>query len=406
MKKPLSVKRGLISVFGNVILLTLGTGSALGLMELVLRTFPNWVPSEVRVNPPVRRVEAFADETYDVSLSNGDLFYWMRGAIAPLAPDQDRVVAQVHFTTDANGFRNALPEQATYAIVALGDSYTVAGNVASPWPQALADLTGTGVLNLGQQGFGPQEELQVLGQYGLDKQPQWVIMAYFEGNDLYDAAAYDQANPFILARFGRYLFNQGRAALDKSESSDPQAADASRYRYPITVTLQATDRQMAFYSYYIAWLSVSTETLAASQNYRLVNETISQVQAVCESVQAHFLLVYVPSKIHVYLPYVTEAETLERIFTGVPTIELNEAGFLQFSQQRATEALTRQHLNDQAHLLADFAAEENISFLDLTSAFQQEAGTGTELYYPYDTHWNQRGHDLAAQTIATFIQQP
>jgi SGNH hydrolase-like domain, acetyltransferase AlgX len=61
-------------------------------------------------------------------------------------------------------------------------------------------------------------------------------------------------------------------------------------------------------------------------------------------------------------------------------------------------------MDDQANLLAEFAAEQDISFLDLTSYFQKEADAGAELYYPYDTHWNQIGHDLAAEAIARFMK--
>jgi hypothetical protein len=48
---------------GNIALVLLGLGMALGAMELLLRSNPNWIPSEVRVNPPLRRVQAFIDET-------------------------------------------------------------------------------------------------------------------------------------------------------------------------------------------------------------------------------------------------------------------------------------------------------------------------------------------------------
>src|SRR4029450_3278359 len=123
------------------------------------RANPNLVPREVRVNPPVRRVQAFKDETYDVKLSDGDLYYWMQGTIAPLPPDKDKVVAHVHLTTDAHGFRNSLPEKGTYGIVALGDSFTRGSGAPTPWPQKLAEYTGIDVLNLGEVGFGPQEEL-------------------------------------------------------------------------------------------------------------------------------------------------------------------------------------------------------------------------------------------------------
>jgi hypothetical protein len=97
-------------------------------------------------------------------------------------------------------------------------------------------------------------------------------------------------------------------------------------------------------------------------------------------------------------------EILSRVFSGVPTLELDEAGFLQFTHKTATPELTRQHMDDQSSLLADFTAEHNIIYLDLTPAFQEEAGACAELYYPFDTHWNQRGHNLAAQTISTYIE--
>ena len=48
-----------------------------------------------------------------------------------------------------------------------------------PWTQKLAEQTEMDVFNLGDVGFGPQDELKMLQQYGLKKQPQWVIMAYF-----------------------------------------------------------------------------------------------------------------------------------------------------------------------------------------------------------------------------------
>jgi hypothetical protein len=85
-------------------------------------------------------------------------------------------------------------------------------------------------------------------------------------------------------------------------------------------------------------------------------------------------------------------------------LALAEGGFLKFTNQTASPELTRQHMDDQARLLADFAGEQGFLYLDLTSTFQDEAGTGEELYYPFDTHWNQQGHDLAARTIASYMQ--
>src|SRR3970040_1706565 len=103
MNRQSGVKRRLVTVLGRIALVTLGMASALGIMELMLRTYPDLVPPEVRVNPPARRVKALIDETYDLRLSDGDLFHYMQGSITPLSPDQDQVTAHVHMMTDANG---------------------------------------------------------------------------------------------------------------------------------------------------------------------------------------------------------------------------------------------------------------------------------------------------------------
>ena len=391
-------------LLGNAVLASLGLVIALVLAEMLMRAFPNLIPAEVRVNPPARRVKAFVDETYDLRQSDGDLFHYMRGTIAPLSPEQDQVIAHVHMITDANGFRNAPPEKATYNIVALGDSFTRASGVASPWPQKLAEYSGMQVLNLGDVGFGPQDELKVLQQYGLVKQPQWVVLAYFEGNDLYDAASYEQANPFILLRFGRYMLNRGVEAWQERRSVEAHAEVAPNYRYPIPLTINNKEFEMAFFSYYIAWLSADREAIEASQNYRLVTETILQVQESSEAAGARFLLVYIPSKEHVYLPYLHNTDILANVFADVPTVELDEAGFLEFTSEKSTPELTRQHMDYQADLLADFAAKHQILFLDLTAAYQEEARTGTELYYRFDTHSNQNAHDLAAKAIYEYMR--
>lgn len=398
-------KRSLVPVLGNIVLLVAGLTMALGLAEMLMRAFPNLLPPDVRVNPPARRIKALIDDSYDLRQSDGDLFYYMRGKIAPLPPDQDKVVAHIHMITDADGFRNSPSEQATYDIVALGDSFTKASGVAAPWTQKLAEYSGSDVLNLGEVGFGPQDELKVLRQYGLKKQPEWVILAYFEGNDLYDAASYEQANPFILFRFGRYILNKGMEAWQAKSSNDDQVEAATTYRYPMTVSVHNKDLQMVFFSYYISWLSVNRQAMEASHDYRIAGRAILKMQQLSEAGGSQFLLVYVPSKEHIYLPYLKDADTLQSVFADVPTIELDPAGYLQFTDEKATPELTRDHMDDQAGLLADFAEENNIRFLDLTPIFREQASTGAELYYPFDTHWNQTGHDLAAQSINKYIEQ-
>src|ERR1044071_8458664 len=98
MNEQQRIKRAFVPVLGNIVLILLGLAMALGLVEIVMRAFPNLVPAEVRVNPPSRRVKALVDESYDLRQSDGDLWHYMQGNIAPLSPDQDQVIAHIHMT--------------------------------------------------------------------------------------------------------------------------------------------------------------------------------------------------------------------------------------------------------------------------------------------------------------------
>lgn len=414
MNRRIKTRVSLKVLLGNLVLIAFGVSIALGVAELTLRLNPSWVPREVRVNPPVRRIKASKDITFEIRLSDGDLFYWMRGLIAPLPTEEDKVVANVHLVTDADGFRNFPPAKSHYDIVALGDSFTNAQTVATPWPQGLAEYLGTDVFNLGEAGSGPQQQQDILRRYGIKKQPQWVILAYFEGNDLYDAGSYELANPLLLARVGKYFLNRITNSLNNDTQSDADLPTGSavggsseispNYQYPIALTINKNSLEMAFFSYYVSWLTIDGRIIESSKNFQLVKETIQETREISEAVGACFLMVYIPSAPHVYLPYIQDTGTMASVFTDVPVIVLDEAGYLQFGNQRATSEMAGQYMGDQADLLAGFTAENSINYLDLTPIFQGEAGKGVDLYYPYDTHWNQNGHDLAAQTISAYIE--
>ena len=45
--------------------------------------------------------------------------------------------------------------------------------------------------NYGTAGFGPQQELRVLTDYALAHRPRVVVLAFFAGNDLFEAEFFD-----------------------------------------------------------------------------------------------------------------------------------------------------------------------------------------------------------------------
>ena len=70
-----------------------------------------------------------------------------------------------------------------------GDSFTIR-TAPKTWIESLRDLTGQSILTLGAPSWGPLNETEAIKQYGLDKKPKWVVLMYFEGNDLFNTEEY------------------------------------------------------------------------------------------------------------------------------------------------------------------------------------------------------------------------
>ena len=97
------------------------------------------------------------------------------------------------FKTDAEGFRNDTVRERVN-IAALGDSFTDALTipVEASWPMRLQQRLGVPVQNYGTAGFGPQQELLVLRDFVVRHRPSHVVLAYFAGNDIFDAERFEQ----------------------------------------------------------------------------------------------------------------------------------------------------------------------------------------------------------------------
>src|SRR5262249_62229414 len=70
---------------------------------------------------------------------------------------------------------------------------------ADPAAVALEKLIGQCVANLGQSGYGTLQELKVLEKVALPLRPRLVAWFFFEGNDLYDDEAYENALAYYRA---------------------------------------------------------------------------------------------------------------------------------------------------------------------------------------------------------------
>ncbi|MFN8374110.1 MAG: hypothetical protein U0694_14690 [Anaerolineae bacterium] len=62
------------------------------------------------------------------------------------------------------------------------------------------------------------------------------------------------------------------------------------------------------------------------------------------------------------------------------------------------------NIDNQRNVIREVADESGMQFIDLVPALQAAALTGDPTYYTYDSHWSTRGHQVAGETIAQYIQ--
>jgi lysophospholipase L1-like esterase len=373
------------------------------------------------------RLRAGLDTYAEVSF--GDIV-WMGFVPPEVAPARTR---RFPFRTDAEGFRNAAVRD-PIAVAALGDSFTDAMTlpVEQAWPARLEARLGAPVQNYGTAGFGPQQEARILEDYALRHRPRAAVVAFFAGNDIFNAESFDdferaperpRPNPpgwrikDTMARFDElYLVSLVRAAgeslhdrwrgtgtanVDAPPADDtvspPAPPSATFDRGMFTLPVGDRALRVAFMPPYLDTLRFSAEELRARRGWALTRRSLERMQALSRAAGTELVVMFVPFKEQVYLPL------LRRSFSRD---ELQRA--LAFSLRGIgpapdPDAMARHRLA-QNDLVRTLCAELGIALLDLTPVLEAELGSGRSVYFPDDSHWNAAGHDVAAAALAEFLQ--
>ncbi len=291
---------------------------------------------------------------------------------------------QIDARYDSNGFRND-HEIGKAPVIVLGDSFLEAALV----PQSALLTTGLGrllqveVANLGQSGYGPQQELIVLRRYGLPLQPKVVVWLFFEGNDLLDVPRYErfmrewdaymkETHGFKERSFTRNVLSA--LTYITAPDSTKRAADTgeARRRSCRFVNSRSEEGKTLYFAY--PGVPLSDEDLA---NLTAAENVLLEGRHLAESKGAMFILAFVPTKFRVY-----------RDFCEFPA-----DGYGRTWQP-----------NDLPERLATWAKGQGIAYLDLTLPLQEAAAQGELVYFPDDGHWNAAGHEVVAEAIAGFIK--
>jgi hypothetical protein len=373
----------------NFLLVLMGLALAGLLVVVLFRVFPGLLP-----NGRARSVDM---GVIRFTSGMGDMFFERPGLVAP-PPDPYKVLSEHRLAWDADGFRVPAHPSDHYDVVALGDSYTEAANVARPWPDVLADRSGLAVRNLGFRGYGPVEELRVLRDYGVKSNPRLIILAFFEGNDLNDVMT-ASSREFTLPELARRTF----APYDPN---DPiwKSNNPGPFPLPVRFQINGKTHEMAFLDSYLSWLNAEREVFASSENMAKMGQVWNDMARAAGS-NACLAIAYFPSSPHIYAPYIVPQDR-DRMMSTVQTMYLDRPGTeIQGKLHVDTFQQAMALLDSQRDAVQDLAAQQGRPFIDLVPAFKQAAAQGKILYYTYDTHPNQSGHDLAGQVIADFLAQ-
>ncbi len=319
------------------------------------------------------------------------------------------------FETDEMGFPNSQYEwQDAYDIVIAGDSFTIR-TAPKTWIELLAEQTGSDILTLGAPSWSTMNEVEAIKQYGLDKNPDRVILMFFEGNDLINVGQYIERRDSGLdwreydmqdVSWGRRLLTGHLARFLWQKYFRPEQTEPADYRYPIVANTEQGEIETVFKDIHLLPLSADYETLANSDEYAEMKAALLDLQTAVTAQGANLLLVYIPSKEHVLWSRVWDDVDVNNVLERTVTVTLSEGdhGRLQWEPTYLSYEQFNENQRAQEQLLTDLTAEAGIEFLNLTPIFWQKSIEEGELYHFGDPHWNQAGNQLAADAITEYLQ--
>jgi hypothetical protein len=336
------------------------------------------------------------------------------------APDWPRETVQMpNFFSDEFGFHNRTPLKEHYDIVITGDSFT---QRSAPviWPEVLEERTGLSVYNLGMSVWSTQAEVAAVRKYGFARTPQWVVLLYFEGNDLQEAHEYQQVlesglservyewrengwvGDLLLFACVKHYWNKANLLPAASSANAKTSSSSREYAYPVTAVTENGNLSLLFHS--LGVLALDRASIESSGNLPLVEHSLLGLRDDCRARGIRFLLVYAPMEAHVYYHLVEDQEQRARIMKVHPSAALGADGFIHWQwPSRVNQAAFEAHMDDQRDVLRDFAQANDIEFLDLVPVMQAAAAQGENLYWYADTHWRDAGHRVAGETIADYV---
>lgn len=274
-----------------------------------------------------------------------------------------------------------------YRILLLGDSFMEALQVPfdSSMPARLARIleVRTGhpveVINAGVSGWGTDDELRYLTEYGIAYHPDLVLVAMTLHNDISDnlreqwhrldgdSGLVDQ-HPQPIPYF-RYQTLQLKAWLS-TRFQIYQLWRRVRHGGAITQVGQQLNS-------HVVQLFRDPESPAIIRGVQLTEQMLRRIQAISAAQGGRTAIVLLPLRF----------QLADSLF----------AGLVQSSEVPPAEM----HIERPQQLIRPIADSLGLPVIDLLPAFRQWSDSGrAPLYLEWEGHWNESGHGLAAEVTA------
>ncbi|MEW6072105.1 MAG: hypothetical protein AB1726_05835 [Planctomycetota bacterium] len=392
------------------------------LAEALLHVAPSLIPSSYRRLYPLHGAGFYAPDLLDrtpirevplplyvgdyVGLPPADLAGI--GLVAPEENPDPLEYPEVEVRVDELGFPNpsrSVPDRAD--VILVGDSFLVGAGAKRPagLQALLAAALGQSVYNLGVAALGPYQELWLLATQGLPKRPSLVIWFFFGGNDTLDAAT-----TLLHEKRGEDTYGKVHAGRRPPVLRLPAIVrylvgterEEARIEPLPGLVLRSPDggaRRLWMHPNYLLLLSKTTEQWEADRSWAATKDVLRDARARTEAAGARFVLVYLPSKAQVVLPYVDRDPDLVHRMANfrrpvVPTGPPEE--FL---------AAALAHRGDLEDLMQAFCAAEGIAYVSATPGLEALARRGDLGYLAADTHWAPRGQEALLPALLAVLRE-
>jgi lysophospholipase L1-like esterase len=291
-------------------------------------------------------------------------------------------------------------EPGAYRILILSDSFNWAGgptgNYTALLEQKFATEFGPGrveVINAGYSRTHTAEQLAILKKFGLQYNPDLVVLGFFAGNDFFDAQPWRRrivvggTQVDLDTRLGREMTLLGQPLVAQSRlylflqewyttrQYKVQAQPPALEEEPVTVGVSLPTEEYLAMEYARMQVANWEQASAVQPNEEYIFDSLRAMRELLAERKIGFIVAAYPDEFQV-------DEALRQAV--IARYEFDPTPY-QWDRPQGR--------------LWEFCTAQGIEFYDLLPTFQEAHQQGQRLYLPNDSHWNKAGNELAAQYL-------